>query len=193
MAGPKRPSPPAGEWTKLHDYAKAHTLAVCRITEFQDAEQMQNGTVMPVVFDLLFVSGVDKGQVLKGERQIGKGITGTLRAGNAVGDDVVVRMEIGKRGATEYVMFQVPSDPEFAAVEKLYTKGDPFARATVKERVPASSGGARDELVDRLVRPRRSRGPPQRAYCPRGHGRELYGHPRKGLAAEVNVRPRRCA
>src|SRR4051812_28762434 len=52
---------------------------VAKIVEYHGIEQMLSGSVYPVTIDVLFCGGSRKGEVERGEKVIGGGVTGTLR------------------------------------------------------------------------------------------------------------------
>lgn len=133
-----------GDWTDLEELADRRTLVVFRILEFLPEEPGKDRSWkpnQPVVADVLIASGPRRGEVTFRQKIIKGGVTNTLRAdGNAVGDEIMTRLEI-KAGAS-YIVAQTPSPVELAAIDALYEEGDPWAAAKAKTSAPAASASA---------------------------------------------------
>ncbi len=100
---------------------------------------MQNGPVDPVVVDQVVLTGAHKGHVVRNERIINRGITGTLRR-NAIGADVVCTMGFGTKGAVTYVQANPPTAEHFAVAQAAFTatNDDPYSAC---ERANRPSSG----------------------------------------------------
>lgn len=125
-------------------------LCVFRVREFLAPEESQSfkGVNVPVIADVLICSGPGTGEVHPGEKFIGA-ITNTLRGVakpkdgpplppvNAVGAEIVARVEVINKGKGNAASVgNVPSDAEYAAVEKVYNDNGGEA---VWSKTPANS------------------------------------------------------
>lgn len=139
----KRAAGGGGDFLNFLELAQARTLVVFRVLELLPDEQMPSSVVQPVRVDVLICSGPEAGAVYTGEKVIGKGITSTLRRAydpNEQVNDVAARLEAMTTGRVEWAAAQTPSDPEFAAIEKVYRDGAAFVPAN---GAPVGAGSGR--------------------------------------------------
>jgi hypothetical protein len=129
--------------------AEKEAKVVFKVLQLHPEEQLENGPVQPVTFDMIVCSGPHKGKVLLDFRTNWKGITGPLRRAKAQGnDEVAARMELKKTGKTPWAAAQTPNDDDFELIENFYGDGKSVWRNAAPlvepaEDAPASNGLAR--------------------------------------------------
>lgn len=134
--------------------ADGPVLCIFRIREFEAAEKASgfDGTNVPVIADVLICDGPRKGEVHAGERFIGaicaplrgvpnpsvkKGI-GALPPENAVGDELVLRVNVINRGKPNAgAVGDEPSDADYVAAQAMHADGKGW---DVPEREPVGAG-----------------------------------------------------
>lgn len=144
-----------GGFLNLRDLAEdGPVLCIFRIVEFEAAEKASgfDGMNVPVIADVLICDGPRKGEARLGERFIGaitaplrgvpnpkkdKGI-GVLPPENAVGDELVLRVDVINRGKPNAgAVGNEPSDADYAAAEAVHADGKGWGGT---EREPATAG-----------------------------------------------------
>lgn len=136
--------------------ADGPVLCIFRIRGFEAAEKASgfDGTNVPVVADVLICDGPRKGEVHLNERFFGaitaplrgvpnpkkdKGI-GVLPPENAVGDELVLRVNVINRGKSNAgAVGDEPSDADYAAAEAVHAGGKGWESAE-PEPVGAGAG-----------------------------------------------------
>lgn len=142
--------------------AEKPVLCIFRIREFQSPTPATgfDGTNVPVVADVLVCDGPRKGEVHLGEQIIGaftaalrgvpnpkkdRGI-GVLPPENAVGDELVLRVDVINRGkANAGAVGNEPSDADYAAAEQVHADGAGWdvAPQGAPEREPVAAGASK--------------------------------------------------
>lgn len=150
----KKATQVGGEFLDLKELAKnGPVLAVFRIVEFQGEEAGDFGPIVPVIADVLICSGDQVGEVHLAEKFMGAA-TGTLRGVknpkkgehatppvNAVGEEIACRIELVERkGSAGFVGLNVPSDVEYAEIERVHAGGAGWNVAPAGS-VPAQANG----------------------------------------------------
>lgn len=124
---------PGGDYHDFELDCNAGALVLWRILEHQPRQVVGENECEPVKVDMVILDGPNKGLVRRGERLIGRGITGSLRK-SRVGAETVSQMSWSVKNGKNGRPFQCanPANAEqFAYADSVYkaTGNDPWFAA----------------------------------------------------------------